>query len=86
MAHKLAIASAHVTADVVEVSEFPDLAQRYNIYGVPKIVINDVVEFEGARPEAQFMAEVLRAVDGQGPRDADDTESPDAAEDTTPSE
>ena len=72
MAHKLAIASAHVTADVVEVSEFPDLAQRYHIYGVPKIVINDVVEFEGASPEAQFMAEVLRAADGARP-DTDDT-------------
>jgi predicted DsbA family dithiol-disulfide isomerase len=72
LAHKLAIASAHVTADVVEVSEFPDLAQRYHIYGVPKIVINDVVEFEGARPEPQFMAEVLRAVDGTRP-DANDT-------------
>ena len=86
MAHKLAIASAHVTADVVEVSEFPDLAQRYHIYGVPKIVINDVVEFEGARPEADFMAEVMRAVGGsESAQDADDTESPDT-EDATPSE
>jgi hypothetical protein len=29
---------------------------------VPKIVINDRVEFEGALPEPQFLEAVLRAV------------------------
>jgi hypothetical protein len=29
---------------------------------VPKIVINDRVQFEGALPEAQFLAAVLEAV------------------------
>jgi hypothetical protein len=31
---------------------------------VPKVVINDRVEFEGALPEAQFLAAVLRGADG----------------------
>jgi predicted DsbA family dithiol-disulfide isomerase len=56
----------HVTADVVEASEFPELAQRYQIYGVPKTVINDRVSFEGAVPEERFVSEVLRALDGNG--------------------
>ena len=34
---------------------------------VPKIVINDRVQFEGALPEAQFLAAVLRAVAPPGP-------------------
>jgi predicted DsbA family dithiol-disulfide isomerase len=59
--------NAHVTADVVEVSEFPDLAQRYQIRGVPKTVINDRVAFEGAVPEERFIGEVLRALDGTSP-------------------
>jgi predicted DsbA family dithiol-disulfide isomerase len=54
--------NAHITADVVEVSEFVDLAQRYNVQGVPKTVINDRVEFTGALPEPRFVQEVLKAL------------------------
>lgn len=49
-------------ADIVEASEFPDLAERYNVYAVPKIVINDSVEFVGAQPEPHFMSYVAQAV------------------------
>jgi predicted DsbA family dithiol-disulfide isomerase len=31
---------------------------------VPKVVINDRVEFEGALPEEHFLQAVLQAVDG----------------------
>ena len=48
-------------ADIVEAGEFPDLAERYNVYAVPKIVINDTVEFVGAQPEAEFMRYVAQA-------------------------
>ncbi len=48
-------------ADIVEASEFPELAQRYNVYAVPKIVINDSVEFVGAQPEPQFIGYVAHA-------------------------
>ena len=40
------------------------MAQRYHIYGVPKTVINDQVEFEGAVPEQVFVQQVLSAVQG----------------------
>ncbi len=59
----MAVASEHITADVVEITEFPELAQRYHVYGVPKVVINDMVEFEGALPEPRFLLEVLRALE-----------------------
>lgn len=45
----------------MEASEFPDLAERYNVYAVPKIVINDSVEFVGALPEPQFVQYVAQA-------------------------
>lgn len=63
------MASEHITADVIEVTEFPELAQKYRIYGVPKTVINDKVEFEGAVPEPQFVAQVLSAVSRPGKAD-----------------
>ena len=48
-------------ADIVEASEFPDLAERYNVYAVPKIVINDDTEFVGAQPEPQFVGYIVQA-------------------------
>src|SRR5439155_6783218 len=57
----LAVESSRVRADIVEAGEFPDLAERYNVYAVPKIVINDTVEFVGAQPEAEFVRYVAQA-------------------------
>jgi predicted DsbA family dithiol-disulfide isomerase len=48
---------------VVEVSEFIDMAQRYQVQGVPKIVVNDRIEMVGAYPEPRFMQEGLKAVE-----------------------
>lgn len=62
LAHQMAIESPMVTADVIEVSEFPEVAQRYRVYGVPKVIINDRVTFEGALPEGRFLDKVIEAV------------------------
>ena len=59
----MAVESEHVTADVIEAMEFPDLARRYGVRGVPKIVINETTEFVGALPEAQYLAHVRAAVE-----------------------
>jgi len=61
LAHKLSQANSYVTADVVEVTEFPELAQRYDISSVPKTVINETVEIVGAVSEGRFVEELLRA-------------------------
>jgi len=58
----MAVESAHVTADVIEAMEFPDLARRYSVRGVPKIVINDRVEFVGAQPETEFVKYIKEAL------------------------
>jgi len=47
LAHRLAVASEHITSDMVDVLEFPYYLQRYSILGVPKTVINESVEFVG---------------------------------------
>lgn len=58
----MAIESANVRAEVVEATEFPHLVHRYRVMAVPKVVINDRVEFEGALPEPMFLEELKRAV------------------------
>lgn len=72
LAHKMAIESDRVTADVIEASEFPDLSQRYAVSAVPKTVVNDQFELLGARPESSFVAEVLRPI----LRDTQDAQEP----------
>lgn len=55
----------------MEATEFPSLARRFNVYAVPKVVINETHEFVGALPEPHFIAAVARAVAGDGePSDA----------------
>jgi len=63
-AFAMAKESSRVRADVIEVQEFPQLAQMYSVSGVPKTVINDSVEFVGAVPEEVFMEHILLAVSG----------------------
>jgi hypothetical protein len=67
LAHRLAIASPRITADVIEANEFPALSDRYHVSGVPQVVINDDHSFVGAQPEARFVAELRRAFVGHTP-------------------
>lgn len=48
-------------ADAIEAQEFPDLAARYQVMGVPKTIVNETVEFVGAVPEDEFVRHVLEA-------------------------
>lgn len=63
LAHRLAMASPLITADMVESMEFPQLANKYQVYGVPRTVINDVVHIEGAVPEAHLVENLMKVLD-----------------------
>lgn len=65
-AFKFALINENVEADVIESMEFPELVRQYNVFAVPKTVINDKVEFEGAIPEPIFASKLLEAVMGEG--------------------
>jgi len=59
LAHAVALENSQITADVVEVQEFPDLAQAYGVRSVPLTVINEYTRFAGPVPEAEFVQKVL---------------------------
>ncbi len=61
LAHAMAAHSSLVTADVIEANEFPQIADRYRVYGVPKTVVNETEEFEGAQPEEALIALIRSA-------------------------
>ncbi|MCL4478083.1 MAG: thioredoxin family protein [Deltaproteobacteria bacterium] len=62
MAHKIAMENDLVTGDMVEATEFPEISNKYGVQSVPKIVINETVEFVGALPEDQFVDWVMSAL------------------------
>jgi glutaredoxin-like protein len=59
MAHMFAVENDMIRADVIDANEFPQLAIKYGVMGVPKVVVNDKVEFVGALPEKMFLEHVL---------------------------
>ena len=60
LAHEMAFANPLITAYAVEATEFPDLARRYMVNGVPKTVVNDEVEILGALPQDDFIEQALQ--------------------------
>lgn len=63
LAHQFAMESDKITADMVEAMEFPHLAQRYGVMGVPKTVANDKSVAEGALPEQHLLANIMDLVE-----------------------
>lgn len=62
VAHEMAFANPNITAYAVEATEFPDLARRYQVTGVPKTVVNEETEILGALPPDAFVSEALARV------------------------
>ena len=55
----MAFVNKNITAFAVEATEFPDLARRYRVSGVPKTVVNDEVEILGGLPQDAFVSQAL---------------------------
>lgn len=58
MAHQMAIENPKIRGDMIEAMEFEELANKYRVMSVPKIIINDEHSFEGALPEPYFIQKV----------------------------
>lgn len=63
LAHSMAIESPMVQAEAVEATEFPDLANKFHVHGVPQTTLNHGAgTVVGAVPEANLLAEIQRLV------------------------
>jgi predicted DsbA family dithiol-disulfide isomerase len=65
-AHKMALESPRIRADVVEISEFPRLAQRYQVRAVPTTVFNDQVLVTGAMNEEALLEQIVKVLESGG--------------------
>ena len=55
----MAFANPLITAFAVEATEFPDLARRYRVNGVPKTIVNEEIEILGGLPQDAFVQQAL---------------------------
>ncbi|MBC7081573.1 MAG: thioredoxin family protein [Thermoplasmatales archaeon] len=62
LAHQMAIENENIIADMVEIAEFPHLAHKYNVMGVPKTVINEKIEIVGSVREEYLLGQIKKAL------------------------
>jgi hypothetical protein len=64
LAHQMAMENPRmIRAEGVEATEFPDLANQFQVMGVPQTVINAGAGMVvGAVPEQNLLAELMRAM------------------------
>lgn len=63
LAHQFAMESSFVEAEMVEVMEFPDLAEQFAVSGVPQTTINQgAVNVVGAAPEGILLQKIQSAL------------------------
>lgn len=65
-AFRLGLAHPRVQVDVIEIGEFPHLAQQLAIRVTPTVLIGDEIAIEGALNEAQLTQRLLKVVEGKG--------------------
>jgi predicted DsbA family dithiol-disulfide isomerase len=58
----MAYASPKVRADCIESTEFPYLAVKYQVAGVPRTVINETVHIEGVVPPDVVLEKIQEAL------------------------
>lgn len=61
-AHKFAFVNENIKADMVEATEFPHLAQKYNVRGVPRTIINESEYLEGAAPDQTVLEKITESL------------------------
>ncbi len=70
MAHQFSrVNPKMIDAEMIESMEFPELSEKYSVMAVPKVVINEEMDFEGALPEKVFLFKVKEALRERTPRD-----------------
>ena len=70
MAHALAIENENITADVIEIEEFPALARQYGIRSVPMSIFNEIMQIAGLTSEQEFVDKVLQCGVSKGSESA----------------
>jgi len=67
LAHQMAMENPLIQAEMVEAMEFPELAGKFNVSGVPQTTINSGAgTVVGAYPEPDLLVAIQRALKAAG--------------------
>lgn len=58
-AHKFAMVNPKIKADMIESHEFPEIADKYKVQGVPRVIINEKDGFEGALEQGKYLEKII---------------------------
>jgi len=64
IAHRMALENKNISAHLVNITDYPHLAMRFNIEDVPHTVVNGRESVEGALDEKDFTDKILQAYRG----------------------
>ena len=59
--YSFAMANNFIKTYAVDCNDFPDFAVKYNVSTVPKVVINDKIEFVGFKEENEILGYIMSA-------------------------
>jgi glutaredoxin-like protein len=59
LAHDFALLNPLIKGDMIDASEFTELAEKYDVMGVPKTIINEKLELTGAYPMDIVLKKIL---------------------------
>jgi glutaredoxin-like protein len=62
LGHRMAYYSQKIRADMIEATEYPELAQQYSVMGVPRTIINETGFQEGAAPEDRLVERIKATI------------------------
>lgn len=65
LAYQLALANPKINPEVIEVSEFPDLGERYQVRAVPLTIVADKIALPGAMNPDALIEQILKAAGGE---------------------
>ncbi len=63
LAHQAAILNPLITSEMIESLEFQELTAKYEVFGVPKTVINETTMIDGLSPVEMFVEKLFEAID-----------------------
>ena len=65
LAYQFALESDLVRADGIEATEFPDLAEKFRVFAVPRTIVNGEAHVEGSLQEGFFLDAILKTLEPQ---------------------
>ncbi|MFW9964422.1 MAG: thioredoxin family protein, partial [Candidatus Sifarchaeia archaeon] len=63
LAHQASIINPLISSEMIESLEFQELTIKYDVFGVPKTIINETTTIDGLSPVDMFVEKLFEAID-----------------------